>query len=43
LFSPVPIRATEDHATAIVHISDASGQTIFHSFGIDLTENVTRR
>jgi hypothetical protein len=39
----VPMRPTEDHATVIVQISDASGQTIFHSFGIDLTENVTRR
>jgi hypothetical protein len=39
----VPARPTEDHATVIIQISDGSGQTIFHSFGIDLGESTTRR
>jgi hypothetical protein len=40
---PVPMRPTEDHATVIVQISDASGQTVFHSYSIDLGEVTTRR
>jgi hypothetical protein len=39
----VPTRPTEDHATVIIQISDASGQTIFHSFGIELAEKTIRR
>jgi hypothetical protein len=39
----VPTRPTEDNATIIIQITDASGQTIFHSFGIDTTESTTRR
>jgi hypothetical protein len=40
---PVPMRPTEDHATVIIQISDSSGQTTFHSFGIEVGESTTRR
>jgi hypothetical protein len=39
----VPTRPAEPHAIVIIQVSDASGQSVFHSFGIEVAEATTRK
>ncbi len=39
----VPARATEENASVIIEVTDATGQTIFHTFNIETVEATPRR